>query len=297
MIGVILHKSGWDDFRYVLAVAETGSVSAAARRLGVNHATVLRRVAAFEDRWDCPVFDRTPRGYVVSPDRLRVIEAIRQIDGAVAAAERQIRGIDAPLSGIVRVTSTDTFCHVVLPPLMPSLRKAGDDLTVQLLCSNAPVDLGRLKADLTVRPAIQLPEDLDGISPARLGFGAYMAASGDEAAETWLGLGGVLKRSALSEWMDQHVDPDTIVGGADSFVTLREMAAAGMGRALLPCVLGDGDPRLTPMPEVLRGFSVPIWVACHADLIDVPRIRVVRTRLTRALERRAPTLLGLAGAG
>jgi DNA-binding transcriptional LysR family regulator len=94
--------------------------------------------------------------------------------------------------------------------------------------------------------------------------------------------------------MDSNIPLERISGAADSFLTLREMAAAGLGRALLPCILADKDPRLVPMPEVLKGLSVPIWVACHADLSDVPRIRVVRSRLAQALERQAARLLGSA---
>ncbi|WP_206779619.1 LysR family transcriptional regulator [Brevirhabdus pacifica] len=295
MIGVNLHKSGWDDFRYVLAVAEMGSVSSAARRLGVNHATVLRRVAMFEERWECPVFERTPRGYVVLPDRLRLIEAIRQIDGAVSAAERQIGGIHSPLSGTVRVTSTDTFCHAVLPPLLSGLCGEEDELSVQLICSNGPVELGRLKADLTVRPTQNLPEDLDGICAAQLGFAAYAGIGAEDDALPWLELGGVLRRSGPAEWMEANVSPDRVVGGADSFITLREMAVAGLGRALLPCVIADADPRLRLLRDTARGLSVPIWVACHAELSEVPRIRVVRSRLAQALERQADRLLGAAG--
>ncbi len=62
-----MHSDNWDDLRYVLAVAETGSVSGAARRLGVNHATVLRHVAAYEARHGIELFDKSARGYAVSP--------------------------------------------------------------------------------------------------------------------------------------------------------------------------------------------------------------------------------------
>ncbi len=286
-----MHKANWDDLRFVLAVAETGSVSAAARALGVNHATVLRRIAAFEAMHGGAVFERTPRGYVVPPDRLRVIEAAREVENAVLAVDRLIRGAQAPLRGIVRVTSTDTFCHVVLPPVLARLRDEEADLRLDLLCSNTHFDLSRLHADIAVRPAEKLPDDLFGTVAARLGFAAYAAR---EAPDLWLGMSGPLARSHPAHWLADTAMPEMLAGSADSFLTLREMAAAGLGRAVLPCVLGDGDARLDRLHGVMPDISVDIWVASHVDLADVPRIRAVRDRLVQALAEQAETLAGMA---
>ncbi|MBS0563422.1 MAG: LysR family transcriptional regulator, partial [Proteobacteria bacterium] len=73
-------RANWDDLRFVLAVIQEGSVSAAARVIGVNHATVLRRVAAFEAAHGLALFDKTARGYRIPPDRAQVIEAARDVD-------------------------------------------------------------------------------------------------------------------------------------------------------------------------------------------------------------------------
>jgi DNA-binding transcriptional LysR family regulator len=286
-----MHKSNWDDLRFVLAVAETGSVSAAARSLGVNHATVLRRIAAFEALHGTAVFERTARGYVVPPDRLRVIEAAREVENAVRAVDRLVHGARAPLRGVVRVTSTDTFCHVVLPPVLARLRDEEADLRLDLLSSNAHADLSRLHADIAVRPAEKLPDDLVGKVAARLGFAAYAARP---APDLWLGMSGALARSHPAQWLADTVVPELLAGSADSFLTLREMAAAGLGRAVLPCVLGDADVRLDRLPDAMPAMSVDIWVASHVDLADVPRIRAVRDRLVRALARQSDRLVGTA---
>ena len=284
-----MHRSNWDDLRFVLAVAQSGSVSAAARELGVNHATVLRRVAAFETRHGGPIFDRTARGYSVSPNQIAVIEAAREVEAAVQSVSRQIEGARAPLRGIVRLTSTDTFCHCLLPPIITQLRRDSDHLQLELLCSNAHMDLTRMQADVTVRPATTLPEDLTGTVAARLGFAVYAAP---DALPGWLGLGGVLVRSAPGIWMAAQNLGERINGSADSFLTLRELAAAGLGKSILPCILGDTDPRLTRQPDQMPDIAVDIWVASHTDLADVPRIHAVRQHLTAALADQAVALLG-----
>lgn len=286
-----MHRDNWDDLRFVLAVAQNGSVSAAARALGVNHATVLRRIAAFEDRHGSEIFDKTPRGYSLPPDRARLIEAAREAEAAMLAVTRLIEGAQAPLSGTVRVTSTDTFCHLLLPPILAEMRAESGNLLIGLICSNAQLDLARLDADITVRPAPALPDDLIGESAGRLGFGVYTAPGG---ADMWLGLNGVLARSRPGAWITETVPSDALAATADSFLTLRELAAAGLGRAVLPCFVGDAEARLRRIEAGLPDFGVEVWVASHPDLADIPRIRAVRGQLRRSLAAQAHRLAGTA---
>lgn len=285
-----MHKGSWDDLRFVLAVAEGGSVSAAARVLGVNHATVLRRVAAFEEAQGAPIFDRTPQGYIVLPDRLRVIEAAREASLAMETVARLIKGAEKQLSGAIRITSTDTFCHVVLPDVIADLVRGNDAMSIELLCSNGHIDLGRLSADIAIRPAETLPEDLQGEKAGVLGFAVY--ANAGPSAPTWLALRGSLGRAKVAAWMEAEVPSARISGGADSFIVLRELVAAGQGRAIMPCCLGDPDPRLTRLSDAMPPISVPIWVASHADLATIPRLRSIRARLASALRDRAGVLAG-----
>ena len=154
----------WDDVRFVVAVADHGSVAAAARVLGVNHATVLRRIAAFEDRQGIRLFDKTRRGYQVSPDRRALIEAMREAGAVLGQVEQMIDAERPNLQGGVRITSTDTFCQTFLPPLLTSL---ADDLglNVEIIAGNAHLDLGRVQAHITVRPAVALPPADEGRRP------------------------------------------------------------------------------------------------------------------------------------
>ncbi|RYG92100.1 LysR family transcriptional regulator [Loktanella sp. IMCC34160] len=286
-----MHRSNWDDLRFVLAVAETGSVSAAARALGVNHATVLRRIAGFEERVGAPVFDRTAQGYRVPADKLRVIEAAREVQNAIMNVDRLLRGADAQLSGVVRITSTDTFCTTVLPPIVHDLMAEAPGLAIELHCTNAHLDLSRLHADISVRPALKLADDLVGDPAGQMGLAPYTAAGAD--TQKWLGLTGALSRSRAADWMAANVGPEDITSGADSFMVLCEMVAAGLGRGFLPCVLGEGDRRLRRLPEEIAPVQVvPLWVASHIDLAQAPRLRGVRARLAEALAAESDWMLG-----
>ncbi len=281
-----MHSDNWDDLRYVLAVAESGSVSAAARALGVNHATVLRRVAAFEERHGVGLFEKSARGYAIPPDRIKVIEAAREVENAMAAVERLMRGDAAPVAGKVRVTSTDTFCSTVLPGILAQIARKGPG--IELLTSNGHLDFARLHADITVRPTERLPEDLAGEKVSTLGFAVYTAPE----AAGWLGLKGRLAGSVAGTWMSENVDVDDIVASSDSFPTLLRFAEQGLGRALLPCILGDASPVLGRVPGGPSELAVPIWVASHVDLADAPRLRSVRAQIGRGLKDHDDALSG-----
>lgn len=283
-------REDWDDFRYVLAVADCGSVSGAARRLGVNHATVLRRIAAFEAGAGAEIFDKTAKGYSVAPDRRRIIDAMREVDAAVQAVGRMITGARVPLTGEVRVTTTDTMATRVLPEIVAGLRQTVPGLRIEVVASNSPVDLGRGQADITIRPAATLPPELQGISPAALGFGAYGLRNGRR--DRWLGLAGRLSLSVAGQWQSRNVPSDRLGPSADSFLILAELARLGEGIAILPHVIAAQIPDLEPLPDLMPQMSVPIWVACHSDLATVPRISRVRALLADALAQRAAALLG-----
>ena len=284
-----MQRGNWDDLRFVLAVARAGSLSGAARALGVNHATVLRRIDGFEAARGVAVFDRGARGYRVAPHRARLIESLEAMEAAALAAERALEALRAPLAGIVRVTATDTFCQVVLPPLLARVQAAAQALTIELNADNRHVSLAHLDADIAIRPSAELPPDLVGRRAGRMGFAVYAAPG---ARDGWLVPSGALERSVPAAWLREQPGAQAPTGRADSFLVLREMAAAGQGRAVLPCVLGDADPRLERLAGVMPQMAVDIWVASHPDLADVARIRAVRELLVAELVREAARLEG-----
>ena len=122
----------WDDLRYVLAVADAGSLAGAARRLGVNHTTVLRRVAAFEEQLGLRLFERLPTGYMLTAGGEQVIAAARGIDVAVTTLERKLAGQDLRLAGSVRVTTTDTLMGSILPDILTEFRDSYPGIQVEI---------------------------------------------------------------------------------------------------------------------------------------------------------------------
>ena len=276
----------WDDVRYIVAVADHGSVAEAARVLSVNHATVLRRIAAFEDRQGVRLFEKSRRGYRVLTDRAGLIEAMREATGALGKVDQMIDVERPSLNSGVRVTSTDTFCQMVLGPMVA---EASRDLGVpiDLISGNAHLDLGRSQADVAVRAAVSLPKDLDGEAVARFRFGLFGAKGGTDQL---LGLSGPPARSVAGDWLRSQGAGAMI--SADSFTTLAGLAADGVGTAILPVFFGDTWPGLRRLAVLKDMPATSVWVASHVDYAKSGRLVRVRKHLSASLKAAEPVLMG-----
>src|SRR5918993_5806376 len=126
------HRIDWEDLRFVLAVADANSLAAAARALGVNHTTVLRRVNAFEERLGLRLFERLPTGYVLTPGGEELLAAARAMADTVAALERRLQGRDLRLEGELRVATTDTLMASVLPEVLAAFRERHPGILVEV---------------------------------------------------------------------------------------------------------------------------------------------------------------------
>ena len=279
-----MNKRNWDDIRFVLAVAQEGSLNAAAKKLGVTHATVMRRVASFETKVGCPVFLKTASGYSVLPEADSILLAARNVEDAILSIDRAVLNNDQDLSGIVRIASTDSFSQILLPGISKSISSKYPDLSLTLLSANTYHDLSRLSADIAVRPMQEPAEGLVGSIAGHLYFHPYGTDNNDAP---WIGLKGALKRSKPAKWMDENVPAEHIIHEADSFLVLRELAASGMGKTILPCFVGDQDPRLKRLREPFPTISVPVWIAIQEEVSRNVRFCAVKeiliTELSEAL--------------
>ncbi len=271
----------WDDLRYVLAVADEGSVAAAARELNVNHATVLRRIAAFETTHGLVLFDKTARGYRISSDRRELIEAMREAGHSLNRIGGLINAERPAVTGRLRITSTDSLCTLALPGIACDLA-SNIGQPVDLISANAHVDFSRLQADIAIRPADKLPDELHGLRAGRLGFSVFTSK---ESPPVWLGLSGPIQRSKAADWLERRARYSDLSLRADSFLTLAALAAAGAGRAILPTFVGRMTPGLIRIDIQGSLPSVPIWVVCHRDLARSGRLTKARRFLVERLSK------------
>ncbi|HEV7310284.1 LysR family transcriptional regulator [Ensifer sp.] len=276
------HRIDWEDLRFVLAVAEANSLAAAARALGVNHTTVLRRVGAFESKLGVRLFDRLPSGYTLTTGGEELLAVARQMAETVTELERRLTGQDLRLEGSLRITTTDTLMASVLPSVLTAFQRRHPGVLLEVNTSNALANLSHRDADVAIRPAVDPPETLVGRRIATVAFAVYAARSYLEerdldpsdvtfANERWIGPGDALSSSSVGRWMRTR-QPGPLVLRCDSLVSAREAAVTGTGLAALPCYLGDRTPGLVRIGPPVAEMATALWLLTHEDLRRTARV-------------------------
>lgn len=297
-----MHKRiDWSDLRFVLAVAEHGSLAAAAKALGVSYTTVLRRLDALEEAQGLRLFERLAGGYALTAAGEEMVTAAQSIDDVVNALERRLSGQDLRLEGLVRLTTTDTLMRSLLAPILRDFRQLHPGITLEVSVATAMANLTRRDADVAIRATASLPDTLVGRRIAPIGYAVYGAAAQGQDVDylsydgPWVGPGDLLAETVVARWMRTHIPAARTVVRADTLTAMADAAAAGLGVAALPCYLGDATGALSRMSGVID--SMPrseLWVLTHQDLRRTARIRVFTSFVAAALAQRHTAIEGRA---
>ncbi|HKE13392.1 MAG TPA: LysR family transcriptional regulator [Kofleriaceae bacterium] len=290
----------WDDLRYVLALADGGSLAAAARTLHVDRTTVLRRIGSLERDQGVRLFERLPTGYALTAAGDELLAAARSVEDTLVALERRLAGQDLRLEGSLRVTTTDTLLGPLVATPLAAFRLAHPGIALEVSISNAMLDLTRRDADVAIRPAPDPPDHLVGrrvssVAFAIYGSPAYLSAHGgarDLTSHRWVAPDETLASSSAARWMRRAIPAAAIAFRVDSLLAMSEVAAAGGGLAALPCYLGDLDARLVRHRAPIEKMATALWVLTHADLARTARIHAFHEFMARELVRERPLLEG-----
>ncbi len=166
----------WDNARYLLAIARSGSLRAAATALGVDQATVARRLRTLEQELNTSLFHRAPEGYHLTNSGKLLLPDIEQMEATVAAIERKSMGMDASLTGKVHIASTDSLARCFLLPALRELKQTSPNITVMLSTSPGVMDIRRGEADLAIRSARPTDNNLIIRRLATFQLGLYASA-------------------------------------------------------------------------------------------------------------------------
>lgn len=283
----------WDDLRLFLAVARAGSLSGAARSLGVTHSTVFRRIGAFEARLRVRLFDRLPGGYALTQAGEEMRDFVIRIEEEITALALKVTGQDQRPTGTIRITTTDLLAVGVLPRHVAAFRAEWPEIEIEVVVADRVLDLTRREADVALRIGNPGQETLIGRRVGRLAFAAYTAADrplGDPAEGDWIGYGsahGPLSRNLARWWPDARQ-----VYRTNSIIAAHAGAKAGIGLAALPCVIADCDPRLIRAAALPEDFMLDLWLLIYEDLRQTARIRLFLDFMATALTADADLLEG-----
>ena len=280
----------WDNLRYVLVVAKKGSVAAAARELGVNRSTVLRRIDSFQKEIGCRIFERSKSGYALTIEAEKIIDAANEVESVIFNIQRQIEGNELRLEGELRVTTTDTLMVSKIGPHLADFHRKYPHITVTVSVTNSVLDLTRRDADVAIRPTKEPAPPLIGHRVAEVRFGVY--ASPDYlnsvgrlnlADHHWIGFDTNLQSTMPARWLEERFPDAKVCFKSDTFVGLRVAAEHGMGLALLPHYLGDASSQLTCLAAPTEELNMGLWLLTHPDLKQSARVSAFLEHFAEAL--------------
>jgi DNA-binding transcriptional LysR family regulator len=269
----------WEDVRHFLAVAESGTLSGAARSLKVDHATVSRRLAALEAALDVPLVDRLPRSCRLTAVGKRVLERAAEMEAGAHGIARLAKAAHAPLVGRVTLSAPPVLVAHLLAQHLARFRIDHPDIRLSLPAQGQQVSLSRREADVALR--LVRPREAGSVArkigrmafglfahrayahlaaPERWQFIAFDQSYADMPQQSWLlGIAGDRPVACELNHIGEHL------------IAVR----AGVGVAGLPCFLGERDRELVRIHEGIPSFARDIWLAVHRDLRKTPAVRAV----------------------
>ena len=276
----------WDDARMFLSVCRESTLRGAARVLGVDQATVGRRVSALEKSLGATLFLRTSEGYTLTTVGESALRAVEKMEQFALELERQTQGLDDRLTGTVRVSTTDSLAIDFLIPAMARLHEQHPDVRVQLDASTQMISLSKREADIAVRNTRPENPDLIARRIARWPVGLF-------ASQGYIDARGVPAPGSLFEGHDmvvyqpylqrnnemtlvsESITRGRIVSSVSSSLLVRRSIAAGIGIGEVPVYMGDRDGLVRLWPERTRPAPYDVWLVTHADLRHTARVRAV----------------------
>jgi DNA-binding transcriptional LysR family regulator len=262
-------RMDWQDLHHFSVLARTGSLSAAARELGVDHATVGRRIAALERALDLRLIDRLPRSSPLTADGRAVAAFAAGMEEKVEAIRRYSRSAAAKPVSAVRVSAPPSIAAFLIAPAMAAFRIDHPDIVVTISGSTEAAALDRGEAEIAIR--MTRPEEPDLLT-RRIGamrFGLY--AVPDVAASppkdwSFIGYDERLEYLTQQVWLNDQLEGRPIVFRAGDVFGQQEAARAGLGVVALPIFLGDADPALRRLPSAIVSPARELWLVTYPDL-------------------------------
>ena len=284
----------WNRARALLVTAEEGSYSAAARALGSTQPTIGRQVAALEEELGVTLVQRVGRGLELTEAGLDLLEYVRAMGEAARQVSLAATGRSRSLEGLVRITASESLCAFLLPPVLDRIRQLHPGIQVDLVATPDVRDLRRREADialrnfrpkdpeLTAKKVRQDPAWLYG-TPAYLERIGPIGTAADLARAELLAYDRTEAMLGHLQRMGAPLGPHSIPIATGNHLVQWALCRAGLGLCFMMQNVGDAEPSVVRIPEVLPPMPVPIWLTTHRAVHTSRRLRAVFDLLAEGL--------------
>jgi DNA-binding transcriptional LysR family regulator len=276
----------WNDLRYFLSVAQAGTVSQAARRLGVDHATVIRRVEALEHAMGVKLFERTPRGYYLTANGERLLPSAETIHEEARKIGREMLASNHGIGGIVRISTLEGFGNMFLARRLPKFAAQYPNLHIELLTLQQIVALSRRESDvaITLQPPATgrfVREKLTDYSLFVYGSREYLArhppirTRDDLRDHVFCGYIDDLVFVRGLDYLDDVAKGLRAKLQSSSLHAQTEAAIAGYGLCVLPAFIAARYPQLELVLPDQVVLTRSYWLVASADVAPSPRVQAI----------------------
>ncbi len=285
----------WNRVRAFLVTAEEGSLSAAARALGLAQPTLSRQVDALQQELGVVLFERFGRGLELTPAGADLVAHARQMGEAAMALSLAAQGQSDDVAGPVTVSASDAYAGLLLPKILTKLREEEPGLQIRILADNTSSDLMRREADIAIRNYQPKEPELIARKIADTGGNfyasdAFIARHGlIETQEDWANArlivpGDAATFTAALNHCGAAITPASIAMECTSYMAMWEMVREGLGVGVLDVRLGDREPKVSRVAPNFSDLPFPIWLVAHRDILRNRRLRLVFDFLARELK-------------
>lgn len=284
----------WNQLRAFLETADTGSLSAAARKLGLTQPTLSRQVAAIEESMGVTLFERVGKAMVLTSTGLDLLEHARAMGSAADALSLAATGRSQAVGGVVSVSATDIMASRILPPLVKRLREKAPGIATEVITTDSLSDLQRREADIAIRHV--KPEQPDLIARFVRELTAHFYASeswvkthghprtaSDAANVAFIGADRNSQYLGMLQYQGLPVTEDNFSCYAHHSVVQWSLAREGLGVAAMADDVALATPGMVRVFDDIPPFRFPIWLVSHRELRTSRSIRVVFDELAQGL--------------
>jgi len=276
----------WNRARAFLVTAEEGSLSAAARALGMTQPTLGRQVTAFEKELDIILFERVGQGLALTPSGLDLLEHVRAMGNAANQVSLTANGQTQNVEGSVCISASEVYAAYILPPIMAKLRQMEPKIKIEINATNETSDLMRREADIALRNFEPTQPDLiakkiKDVSAYFYATSNYLSSVGQpKSVKDLEGLDFIAFANSnmlikhLSE-MGLKLDKNNFPMQTESYITHWELVKQGLGIGIMPEEIGDVESLVQRVLPEFPPIVFPIWLTTHRELRTSRRVRIV----------------------
>jgi DNA-binding transcriptional LysR family regulator len=269
----------WNDLRHFVVLAREGTLSAAARALGVDHATVARRVAALEASTALKLVDRRARSYALTDDGRRIAAAAAPMEEIAFAVERAMQAAKPGIGGEVSISAPPSLANALIAPRLIELRRRHPNIFIKLIGEKRSASLNRREADLALRLSRPDENGLIARKIGHFGFGLYGAPSylkeTPPHAFAFIAYDASMDEAPQQQWLKTIAGNRAVVLRTSDLENQAAAARASVGLAALPHFLGDRDDGLARHEVGGKQVGRDVWLVVHRDLRRAPAVRAV----------------------